>query len=230
MVERKLGAEHILGAVLELVGFVNDDDIAVSDHLAAGHVLDLDRCKEHIVVDHLKVEVFLGTVACKVVMVPTFLYVLALLARAFHADLSFESAADVIAVKVKGSARKIFDFKHIEDSLMLLGVLLEVRYEVFIALLTEVMLLTFTNNHAEWLLDEVIFHEHCRERRDFLFYKCSLKLDARGCDGDGLAEVEVCVCVLCNKSCYEIRKCLSGADLCFADADELSAQSFIDVL
>ena len=113
---------------------------------------------------------------------------------------------------------------------MLLGVLLEVRYEVFIAFLAEVMLLTFANNHAEWLLDEVVFHEHRRERRDFLFHKCSLKLDARSCDGDGLAEVEVCVCVLCNKSCYEIRKCLSGADLCFADADELSAQSFVDVL
>ena len=230
MLERDLGAEHIFGAILKLMGFINDHDIAVADNLAAGHILDLNGCKIHIVVDHLKVEVFLGAVACKVVVVLTFLYVLALLTRALHADLAFELTADVVSIEVECLVCKVFGRKHLEDFLMLLGVLIEVRHEVFIALLAEVVFLAFTNNHAEWLLDKVVFHEHRRKRRDFLFHKGSLKLDARGCDGDGFMEVEVSVCILSNNSCNEICKCLSGADLRFADADELSAQSFVDVL
>ena len=171
--------EHVLGSILELVSFVDNDQPARTQDVSCRSVwifATLQCGEEHIVVGDLVIKVTaLGFI--HVSCVTAIISVLALSAGAFDTDLVFDRRTKVECIKVDQSFGIVQRFELLNRSLILLelGDLLVV---FLISSLAEVMFLAFAEGYGQGSMDNAELLKHLREVWNFLFYDSSLKLYA----------------------------------------------------
>ena len=216
-----------VGSLHELVGFIDDEVIAVLQQVCLTAGFQLLRHQQHIVVGHLNVIGATGLAEPHVLIVLAHDPLRTITATGTDTDLLLHIVGDIHFVQIETMVGKIQGIQHIDLALVLVRVLPQVTHQAEVATHTEVMFLSFTDNNTQRTVDDTYAHQSIGELGNLLFHQFSLEVNAGGCDGNGILHVLVDGFRPGHQECgNQVSHGLAGTNTCFEQGDFLFAQTF----